>query len=262
MLEASYFNPTQVDSMCSSLVTYASDQVSKSMHPWFTKQLEASESIASSFDYLMMFFDPDAGNCMDFENNPFATVLIPEPFDYFAGCAATTQCGLACSVEIASFESALVQFQQSPQPKVTNTYTTSLFFNDMDEDSDMPMKIVTLVELSECTKICSTALDSCLAVAGLAGNNTIMVKKYCVPRAMGYSVRSEPSEEWTIWGSEEWTTGALDIQFADTFSGDVLVVLRDGVGTDRPGLHAKMQKFTKLSLNTCQPPAKIMLKPR
>jgi hypothetical protein len=119
---------------------------------------------------------------------------------------------------------------------VTNHQTTSLFFNDMDEDSDMPMKIVTLVELLDCDLVCvgGEGLDSCIAVAGLSANNTILVKKYCIPRALGFSVRSEPSQEWSVWGSEDWTTGALDIQFADIVTGDVLVVLRDGVGTDRP----------------------------
>jgi hypothetical protein len=118
MLQASYFNPTQVDGMCSSLVQHASDQVQQSMEPWFSKQFEAAESIASAFDFLVAFFDADAGRCMDFEDNPYATVLIPEPFDYFAGCAATTQCRLQCAVESDAFETALESFAQSPLPKV------------------------------------------------------------------------------------------------------------------------------------------------
>jgi hypothetical protein len=108
-----------------------------------------------------------------------------------------------------------------------------MFFNDADEDSDMPMQIVTLVELSTCQVVCggSASHDTCIAVAGLAANNSIVVKKYCVPKAVGYSVRSAPGETWTVWGSDKWTESAMDIQFADTILGDTLIVLRDGIGS-------------------------------
>jgi hypothetical protein len=235
LLEGAVLDPERIDVMCRSLTEFAADHVSKSMHPWFAKQLDASAAIASSLDYLLRSFDVDAGRCMDFESNPFATVLIPEPFDYFAGCASTTQCALQCAVEMDAFDEAFIRYLDSPQPRVTNTQTRSYFFNDMNEDSTMPMKIVTLVELLNCDVVCGGDTDrvSCIAVAGLSLNNTILVMKYCIPQAVGYSVRSEPTETWTVWGSEEWTDSALDIQFADTMTGDTLVVLRDGIGNTR-----------------------------
>ena len=113
-----------------------------------------------------------------------------------------------------------------------STLATSLFFNDLDEDALMPMKIVTLVELSNCENVCggTVSTETCIAVAGISKNETIIVKKYCVPRAVGYSVRSAVDETWTVWHSETWTMSAMDIQFADTTDGDVLIVLRDGRG--------------------------------
>ena len=80
----------------------------------------------------------------------------------------------------------------------------SLLFADVNEDSYTPMNIMAMVELSECASICggmyveekqeqSVQLgkgkmddqnkDTCIAVAGLPSNNTIMVKKYCIPKA-------------------------------------------------------------------------------
>lgn len=72
---------------CRAVTEFASSSVSDSMKPFFTSQLQATAQIASSVDYLMKFIDKNAGRCMDFEVNPYAAVLIPEPMDYFAACA-------------------------------------------------------------------------------------------------------------------------------------------------------------------------------
>lgn len=97
--------------------------------------------------------------------------------------------------------------------KITSAVVVqSLFFNEINEDSTMPMKIVGMVELSSCVSVCGglsfentgsvVPKDSCIAIAGIHVNNTIIVKKYCVPKAVGYSVRSAATETWTVWYSE------------------------------------------------------------
>jgi hypothetical protein len=232
LIEVSTLDPGSIEAVCKTFVQHAGDSVSKSMNPWFSKQLQASEAIASSFDYLLAVFDVTAGRCMDFES-PFVSVLIPEPYDYFAACGSTSLCDLKCAVEMTAFDEALLKFQQSSQSRVVQSLTQSLFFNDRDEDTDMPMKIITLVELLVCDSICggTSGTDTCIAIAGISANNTIAVKKYCVPKGIGLSVRSAPLEAWNVWESETWTDGALDIQFSDTISGDTLVVLRDGIGS-------------------------------
>jgi hypothetical protein len=237
MIEASILDSATVEVGCSMMVDHANTEVRKSMAPWFSKQLQATDAIASSFDYLLAFFNIDAGQCMDFVSNPFATVLIPEPYDYFAACGSTSMCDLQCGVEISSFEASALLSSQASEPRVQTTWTTSLFFNDRNEDSDMPMRIITMVQLSSCLVLCGdTGVDNtCIAVAGLSSNSTILVKKYCIPKAVGYSVHSIPLETWNVWYSEEWTDSAIDIQFADTLSGDTLVVLRDVAGeTNKP----------------------------
>ena len=41
--------------------------------------------------------------------------------------------------------------------------------------------------------------DTCIAVAGLPSNNTIAIRKYCVPKAQGVGVKSVPTETWFVW---------------------------------------------------------------
>jgi hypothetical protein len=139
----------------------------------------------------------------------------------------------------------------------------SMFFVELNEDSFMPINVLAMVELSDCKLLCggvtvdeiklgddyefgtetedreqeakneeSTNLnkDSCLAVAGLAMNNTVAVRKYCVPKAQGQGVRSEPSQNWFVWYSEEWSATLVSLHFADTVTGDTLIALRDNHG--------------------------------
>lgn len=108
-----------------------------------------------------------------------------------------------------------------------------------------------MIELSDCTSVCGGIYaaeqstdadnaeeasqprenkDTCIAIAGLPSNNTVMVKKYCIPKAQGRGVKSAPTETWFVWHSEEWTPSLVDLQFADSIYGDVLVAFRDNKG--------------------------------
>lgn len=72
--------------------------------------------------------------------------------------------------------------------------------------------------------------DTCIAIVGLPSNNTIEIRKYCVPKAQGRGVQSAPTETWFVWFSEEWMDTLVDLKFLDTVSGDAVVALRDNKG--------------------------------
>lgn len=128
-----------------------------------------------------------------------------------------------------------------------------MLFTELNEDAFMPMNIMAMVELSDCTSVCGGVYaaeygtstdakdaeeeaipeenkDTCIAVAGLPSNSTVMVKKYCIPKAQGRGVKSAPTETWFVWYSEEWTPSLVDLQFADSVYGDVLIAFRDNKG--------------------------------
>jgi hypothetical protein len=232
LIENSMNNGDEVEA-CSILVNYVNDHVKHAMDPWFAKMFQVSDAMASSFDYLLKYLDPDAGHCTDFENDPFAMVLIPEPYDYFASCGSTTLCSIKCGGEIRAFDEALMLSENTATRRVQTVQVESLFFNDLDEDSLMPMKIVTMVELSTCTQLCGQGvnpMDRCMAIAGISSNESIAVMKFCIPSAKGLSVRSVKSESWNVWYSDKWSKTATDIQFADSIDADTLIVMRDGRG--------------------------------
>jgi hypothetical protein len=91
---------------------------------------------------------------MDFLTNPYATVLIPEPMDYFSACSATSMCEAKCRAEFAAFDRQLAQeaalHSMSPVTKTVEKTVESMLFLDLDDDAYTPMNIMAMVELSDC----------------------------------------------------------------------------------------------------------------
>ena len=91
---------------------------------------------------------------MDFASNPYATVLIPEPIDYFAACGATSMCEAKCGAEFTAFDMQLAVeaalHSIDPVTKTIEKTTESMLFVDLDEDAYTPMNIMAMVELSDC----------------------------------------------------------------------------------------------------------------
>ena len=152
-----------VDRMCSDLTNATAAKMSDSMRPYFAKQLLANEQISSSVDSLISFLDPKAGKCMDFEGNPYATVLIPEPVDYFSACARTSMCSLKCDADFSAFDADLANYANAAAPLAPPTVKTSQqesrFFVDLNEDAYTPMQILAMVELSDCRRICGGSVE-------------------------------------------------------------------------------------------------------
>jgi hypothetical protein len=92
--------------------------------------------------------------CMDFATNPYATVLIPEPMDYFASCGATSVCEARCNAEFTAFDRQLAVeaalHSMAPTTRTIERTTESMLFVELDEDAYMPMNIMAMVELSDC----------------------------------------------------------------------------------------------------------------
>jgi hypothetical protein len=181
-------SPTGVKDSCEAMIQYTENKFRDSMQPFFVSQVAAFESSASAFDYLLTFIDNQGGKCTDFIANPYATVLLPEPLDYFSVCGKTSLCRTKCLADISAFEMAYardVTSTMTPQSTVISKTQESLMFMDLNLDAYTPMKIESVVQLLDCSKICGSTedyvgstgvnVDTCTAIVGLATNNTIKV---------------------------------------------------------------------------------------
>ena len=82
--------------------------------------------------------------CTNFESNPYATVLVPEPADYFASCAATSMCEAKCKAEFRAFDRQLA-IEAAAQYSSTRTIqktVESMLFTELNEDAYTPMNIL------------------------------------------------------------------------------------------------------------------------
>eukprot|EP00961_Rhodomonas_salina_P300573 3939904-Rhodomonas_salina.1 len=164
--------------------------------------------------------DDDAGQCLDFESDPFVVAIMPDPTDYFRVCGTTSMCRRRCGAVMEAFESANVggltrgfeEFEQEVE---------SMFFVDDDEDSKAPFQLVLSSMLIQCAGAGAgeTCSGRCVAVFGVQWDGTAAVRRYCVPYAPGRGVRSLSS--WGIPGSPaSWSMGRL----ADSAGSSVVVV--------------------------------------
>ncbi|KAJ1465765.1 hypothetical protein T484DRAFT_1757185, partial [Baffinella frigidus] len=92
--------------ICQKMGLYTEDKMRAIMDPVMQHGYAATEAVGSSLDYLTTLFDPNAGSCKDVINSPYTMALVPEPVDYFRGCAKTQSCRSRCITLFNEFEDA------------------------------------------------------------------------------------------------------------------------------------------------------------
>lgn len=230
------------------------------MQPLFSTMYQATEALGPSLDYFLRFIDPGESRCTDVETNPYATVLLPEPMDFWGACSVTETCRKKCMGVMMLFEEEKALAVSRKTASERGLYTTKTVTNDVesklfvgvDGDAYTPFKILAMVELEDCSVVCGGAAagisdgfavefevsdnrDACVAVAGITDSVELRVQKYCLPMSLGAGAWQQQSEGWTVQGSGEFIDTVLQVAFSESRRGDTLVVLRDNTGSGMPG---------------------------
>lgn len=195
---------TETDFICRSMLQQTQTAMSRSMQPWFETQFRSTEALASLVDHIArMWGDEKAGMCLDFNVNPHLVTLIPHPVDYFRACANTKLCESKCQSEYDAFNTARQLYsQQSLTSTVTNNVVaeSKMFRGDVSADSFVPMNILDLIQLSDCTNICNVDENSpsnCVAIVGVPTfEEEVTIRKYCVPHQMNMAVFEQKIQRW------------------------------------------------------------------
>eukprot|EP00961_Rhodomonas_salina_P041958 564289-Rhodomonas_salina.1 len=74
---------------CAKMRALMQSNLKGAMGPAFQSLRAAAAAVGGSVNYLRAALDGDAGQCLDFDSDPFVVTLIPEPMDYFRACGAT-----------------------------------------------------------------------------------------------------------------------------------------------------------------------------
>lgn len=235
---------------CQAMVDLAKAEMSNSMQPWFDAQFMAAQALGPSVSYLADYFDPQGAMCGDSEKNPFSAVLIPEPYDFWGACGATSLCKTKCFFPEQVFEQEVARLgllaSQGAQQTVSRT-VESRFFEGLDSDTLAPLSVLAMVQLQDCSRACSSGADddagdllgnrdSCVAVAGVGRDSMdIAIHQYCVPVRMGLAVYRNEALSWAIHDSHGFLSTVVDVFFSDTVSGETVLLFRDNSGTGMEG---------------------------
>jgi hypothetical protein len=177
--------PTDAVALCFASMDAANQRLTRAFDAFFSRLYSAAAGLGDSLDWVVAFWDEDAGDCHNFES-PYVVTLIPEPSDYFMMCSDTATCRSKCRDEIGAFETARLL---TPQPTFTTTQAVvvkSRYFSVSDVENDRhlaPFAVLALTELESCVEVCGDGRhprDRCVVAAGLA-ERQLAVAYYCVP---------------------------------------------------------------------------------
>jgi hypothetical protein len=186
--------------ICGTLVSTTNANLTGVFDDVFGELFTGTSSVGSVLDSFVAAVDPEkAGQCDNYETNPYVVTLIPEPADYWRVCGNTDFCRMRCQQQMEAFEN--VRPKAAVRSVTTVQTVQSLLFPTLNADSYNPFTaggVVALTELRDCTSLCVDAEDRCFLMAGFIGSGKLSVSQYCVPSALARGVSKAGS--WDTLG--------------------------------------------------------------
>eukprot|EP00961_Rhodomonas_salina_P305171 3941888-Rhodomonas_salina.1 len=185
---------------------------------WAIEHTEAGTATISLFDFLGVLMQRESAQCTNFNTNPFVSVIVPSPLDYFRACGDTAICKARCKDYYNLLQDGLqkrngegtlphIQFRTSMESAMFGQFQIGDF-------EDSYMRLVSIAELPKnhdaCGK-CDRDSDDCVGVVGLenAGRSLyadrFTVRSFCIPLGMNHKVFA--GTNWYI--EDDSTQGAL-----------------------------------------------------
>jgi hypothetical protein len=213
---------------CGTLLNMTTKNLTGVFDDVFGELFAGTTYVGSILDSLVAAIDPGkAGNCDNYESNPYVVTLIPEPADYWRVCGTTSFCKLRCQQQIEAFEMV------RPSASLTRSSTSSqvvesLLFPSINQDTFNPFLgagIVALTEMSDCSTVCPEMKnDRCLIIAGFT-RGRLLVSTYCVPSSIARGVSRSQS-----WETPGISGQSIDVQFVSFGVGGEWMTLYGVVG--------------------------------
>ena len=195
---------------CADLVAKTNANLTGVFDDVFGELFAGTTSTGSILDSFLSAVDPNnAGQCDNFDSNPYVITIIPEPADYWRVCGSTDFCKLRCQQQMEAFAS--VQPPTSSLRSSTSEQTVqSLFFPSLNADAYNPYSsVVAITEMEKCTE----PEDRCFLLAGFVGSK-LQISEFDVPSALSRGVSKSTS--WDTYGISGLSTY---IQFIRTTAG-------------------------------------------
>ena len=195
---------------CAALVEQTNANLTTVFDETFGELFAGTTSVGSVLDSLLAAVDGGkAGQCDNYNANPYVVTLIPEPADYWRVCGNTDFCRLRCQQQMDAFNA--VKPSVALRSTTSAQSTESLFFPSLNADAYNPFAstgVIALTELDSCASICPAADDRCFLLGGFLSASTLHAAQYCVPSALAQGVSK--SGQWDTLGVSGLCT---DIQF-------------------------------------------------
>jgi hypothetical protein len=201
---------------CTTLVAQTNAKLTGVFDDTMGELFAGTTSVGSILDSLLAAVDGGkAGQCDNFESNPYVVTLIPEPSDYWRICGKTDFCKLRCQQQIEAFNAVKPDAKNAVKARTSTQTVQSLFFPELNADAFNPFSSMNaLHELGSCFQLCPNAEDRCLLAAGFVGTNGVLrVAQFCVPSALAQGVSK--GGQWDTLGISGLSTDLQIIRMAN-----------------------------------------------
>jgi hypothetical protein len=203
-------------SACTTLVAQTNAKLTGVFDDTMGELFAGTTSVGSILDSLLAAVDGGkAGQCDNFESNPYVVTLIPEPSDYWRICGKTDLCRLRCQQQIEAFNAVKPDAKNAVKARTSTQTVQSLFFPELNADAFNPFSSMNaLHELGSCVQLCPNDEDRCLLAAGFVGTNGVLrVAQFCVPSALAQGVSK--GGQWDTLGISGLSTDLQNIRMAN-----------------------------------------------
>ena len=208
--------------ICPYLVSMSGAHFTTALDRMFSEISAGNRQLASVVDSFIVALDSEAGDCNNFQDNPYIITLVPEPVDYFRVCGMTTNCRAKCLSEFQAFEALAVG---PPAAETVFETVQSPLFTALDGDAYNPLDVAfAMMELAACDAMCGNSSDAvgdrCFLLAGIdRSTQKPTVMGFCVPIDVSAGVRRAGSA--TLENFPESTRAAPILQAGFVWRPDV-----------------------------------------
>lgn len=212
------------EAVCSAMGLNVESSLRGVMDPSMDHAYKAAQALAGFVDYATVLWDPDAGRCSDLLGSPYTMAIVPEPYDYFEGCAKTQSCRSACSGPFDAFEAVRERLLDLGDQVTIEQTVVNQFFSAqevLDGKAAPPFQVhgmlqVPVMDVSSVSgRACcngASEQDRCVAVVGTNAQYVVQVVEYCIPSRLG--IGTHEHVRWEVAGSGAWSPEIFTIAFA------------------------------------------------
>ena len=88
---------------CFAMMDSTNGRLTNAFDKVYNRMYKMTKNLGNSINYLFSFVGLSDEGCENYDISPYVMSIVPDPVDYFQGCALTFDCRTRCSTSMSAF---------------------------------------------------------------------------------------------------------------------------------------------------------------